>query len=53
MRNSKAYVFEYLDFLTTQNIERVLLPDTLGILTPDETCKIYIRSSRKIPKFTF
>jgi (R)-citramalate synthase len=37
MRNSKDYVFKYLDFLTTQNIERVLLPDTLGILTPEET----------------
>ncbi len=37
MRNSKEYVFEYLDFLTAQNIERVLLPDTLGVLTHVET----------------
>ena len=37
MRNSKEYVFEYLDFLTTQNVERVLLPDTLGVLTHEET----------------
>jgi len=37
MRNSQAYVFQYLDFLATQAIERILLPDTLGVLTPDET----------------
>ncbi|WP_299059850.1 alpha-isopropylmalate synthase regulatory domain-containing protein [uncultured Polaribacter sp.] len=37
MRNSKEYVFSYLDFLTAQKIERILLPDTLGILTPNET----------------
>ena len=37
MRNSKDYVFEYLDFLVTQPLKRILLPDTLGILTPQET----------------
>ncbi|MBT8298158.1 MAG: 2-isopropylmalate synthase [Maribacter sp.] len=37
MRNSKDYVFQYLDFLTKQPIERILLPDTLGILTYSET----------------
>ena len=36
MRNSANYVFQYLDFLTTQPVDRVLLPDTLGILTPYE-----------------
>ena len=36
MRNSKEYVFEYLDFLKDQPIKRVLLPDTLGVLTPAE-----------------
>ena len=34
---SSSYLFEYLDFLATQPIERVLLPDTLGILTPEKT----------------
>lgn len=37
MRNSKAYVFEFLDFLATQPVKRVLLPDTLGIITYKET----------------
>jgi len=43
MRNSSDYVFQYLDFLVEQPIKRILLPDTLGILTPAETYK-YIRS---------
>lgn len=37
MRNSQEYVFQFLDFLSTQPIKRVLLPDTLGVLTPYET----------------
>ncbi len=37
MRSSHDYVFLFLDFLTQQPVKRVLLPDTLGILTPDET----------------
>lgn len=37
MRNSSDYVFSFLDFLSTQAIDRILLPDTLGVLTPDET----------------
>ncbi|WP_041632862.1 alpha-isopropylmalate synthase regulatory domain-containing protein [Maribacter sp. HTCC2170] len=37
MRNSKEYVFQYLDFLTKQPVERILLPDTLGVLTYSET----------------
>jgi len=37
MRNSKEYVFQFLDFLSTQPIKRVLLPDTLGIITYQET----------------
>jgi (R)-citramalate synthase len=37
MRNSPEYVFQFLDFLATQPIERILLPDTLGVLTPSES----------------
>lgn len=37
MRNSPEYVYQYLDFLTRQPVKRILLPDTLGILTPGET----------------
>lgn len=37
MRNSKDYVFEFLAFLVTQPVERIMLPDTLGVLTPNES----------------
>jgi D-citramalate synthase len=36
MRNSPEYVFQYLDFLATQPVKRIMLPDTLGILKPEE-----------------
>lgn len=41
MRNSKEYVYDFLDFLSSQSIKRILLPDTLGILSPRET-KLFI-----------
>ena len=37
MRSSHDYVFQSLDFLTTLPVKRILLPDTLGILTPSES----------------
>ena len=37
MRHSRSYVLEFLDFLQTQPVKRILLPDTLGVLTPRET----------------
>jgi (R)-citramalate synthase len=37
MRHSKEYVINMLDALKDENIKRFMLPDTLGILNPDET----------------
>ncbi|WP_298497640.1 alpha-isopropylmalate synthase regulatory domain-containing protein [uncultured Algibacter sp.] len=37
MRNSKAYVYEFLEFLKTQKVSRIMLPDTLGVLTFKES----------------
>lgn len=37
MRNSKEYVHFMIQNLKDENIERFMLPDTLGILDPDET----------------
>jgi D-citramalate synthase len=37
MKNSPEYVFQFLDFISQQPILRVLLPDTLGVLTPSVT----------------
>jgi D-citramalate synthase len=39
MRHSREYVFQYLDFLQKQPVKRVMLPDTLGVLTPSEVAE--------------
>ena len=47
MRNSKEYVCFMISELKDENIERFMLPDTLGILDPDQTydyCKEMIIS---------
>ncbi|MDA0757949.1 MAG: 2-isopropylmalate synthase [Bacteroidetes bacterium] len=53
MRNSKDYVFKYLDFLKTLPIKRILLPDTLGILSPKETNLFLSEIINKYPKLHF
>jgi len=53
MRNSQEYVFEFLDFLATQPIERILLPDTLGVLTPSETRAFFSKVTHKYPNLHF
>jgi (R)-citramalate synthase len=37
MRNSPEYVYAMIDKLSSQPVSRFMLPDTLGILNPDET----------------
>jgi len=53
MRNSPEYVFQYLDFLSEQPVKRVLLPDTLGVLTPSETFKYISEIKARYPKIHF
>ncbi len=53
MRHSKEYVLQYIDFLTTQPIKRVLLPDTLGILIPSETFAYISELVARYPKLHF
>jgi len=53
MRNSKDYVFQYLDFLTKQPIERILLPDTLGVLTYSETFNFISAIIERYPNIHF
>lgn len=53
MRNSESYVFEYLDFLSQQPIERILLPDTLGVLTPEETYRYLNKIINRYPNQRF
>lgn len=53
MRNSQEYVFQYLAFLATQPIARILLPDTLGVLTPKETYQFFSKITEKYPHLHF
>lgn len=53
MRNSKDYVFQLLDFLQYQPIARILLPDTLGVLTPTETYAFVHEVVSKYPNLHF
>ena len=53
MRNSKDYVFEYLEFITTQPIKRIMLPDTLGVLTPSESYDFVKQIKDKYPEHHF
>ena len=53
MRNSPDYVFDYLDLLSTLPIERVLLPDTLGVLSPEETYNYLSVIINKYPDIHF
>jgi len=53
MRNSKEYVFQYLDFLTQQPIKRVLLPDTLGVLTYEESGNFVKELTQRYPNTHF
>ncbi|MGB5358894.1 MAG: 2-isopropylmalate synthase, partial [Eudoraea sp.] len=53
MRNSPEYVFQYLDFLVTQPVKRILLPDTLGILTHGETYDFISQITTRYPNIHF
>ncbi|TLP72799.1 alpha-isopropylmalate synthase regulatory domain-containing protein [Maribacter sp. ACAM166] len=53
MRNSKTYVFEFLDFISTQPVKRILLPDTLGILTYTETFEYISEVVQRYPDLHF
>jgi D-citramalate synthase len=53
MKNSPEYVFDYLNFLSTQKIERILLPDTLGVLSPSKTSEFIAQICEKFPEMHF
>jgi D-citramalate synthase len=53
MRSSKDYVLFMLDSLKDEEIDRYMLPDTLGILNPDETYKYCKEVKNKYPKLKF
>lgn len=53
MRNSKDYVMQFLDFLATQPVKRIMLPDTLGILTPKEAYDFVLEIKERYPNLHF
>ena len=53
MRNSKEYVFQFIDFLSTQPVRRILLPDTLGVLTHTETFDFVSQIVKRYPELHF
>ncbi|MDO5980554.1 alpha-isopropylmalate synthase regulatory domain-containing protein [Flavivirga spongiicola] len=53
MRNSKAYVFEFLEFLSTQPVKRIMLPDTLGVITPKESYDFVKEIKDRYPNLHF
>jgi D-citramalate synthase len=53
MRHSKEYVFQYLDFLVTQPVRRIMLPDTLGILIPSEVYEFVSSIIQRYPNIHF
>lgn len=53
MRNSPEYVFQFLEFLSTQPVKRILLPDTLGVLIPSLTFEFISNIKAKYPQIHF
>lgn len=53
MRNSQEYVFQFLEFLSTQPVKRILLPDTLGVLVPAQTFEFISKITAKYPQIHF
>jgi len=53
MRNSKDYVFFLISNLKNEKVNRFMLPDTLGILNPDETYDFCREMIEKYPDLDF
>lgn len=50
MRNSPEYVFQFLDFISGKDVDHVMLPDTLGVLTPSDSYKYVSEIKAKYPR---
>lgn len=53
MRNSEDYVMDFLDFLTELPLNRIMLPDTLGVLTPEESYRFVSKIVNRYPDHKF
>ncbi len=53
IQNSPEYVFDFIDQLKDEKIERFMLPDTLGIFNPEQTFKYCRQMVEKFPQLNF
>lgn len=53
IKDSAEYVFFLMDHLKDQKIEHFMLPDTLGILTPDQTYRCVKLMTDRYPNLSF
>lgn len=53
MRNSPDYVWQMLDELKDTSIDRFMLPDTLGIMNPDEAFRFVKETIDRYPNLKF
>lgn len=53
MRNSKDYTIRLIEFLSSQPVKRIMLPDTLGLLSPDEVRTFFDELVEKFPTVHF
>jgi len=53
MRHSKDYVFYLVDHLKDMALQRIMLPDTLGILSPDEVFRFCKEMCERYPDVHF
>lgn len=53
MRNSPEYMYQMLDGLKSEKIDRFMLPDTLGILNHEETYKFCLDIMTRYPELRF
>lgn len=53
MKNSREYVYNLVEALKNEAIERYMLPDTLGVLNPDETLEFCSEMHKRYPELHF
>ena len=53
MRNSQEYTLNLIAFLSKLKVKRIMLPDTLGLLQPDEVTQFISQITRLYPDLHF
>jgi len=53
MRNSQEYTLDLIAFLSKLKVKRIMLPDTLGLLQPDEVSQFISQITQSYPDLHF